>query len=132
MGLYHVVVIAISYLAGFFGGIVVARLVPFFSAAFWQLVCGLLAVLVLPWPIYRAMGLLPPPPRCPNKSCGSRRYRQLAVGTQQSKWKCEACGQVMDLNGTEAVFKVTDGEVAVYRLLHPKFIGIWRRRKTTP
>lgn len=125
MGLYHAVVIAISYLAGFFGGLVVARFVPVFSTAFWQLVCGLLAVLLLPWPIYRAIGLLPPPPRCPNKGCRSRRYRRIEGAP--SRWKCAACGQLMALHGSTASFVTDDGQTATFRLVFPKVLGIWRR-----
>jgi hypothetical protein len=93
-----------------------------------QLLGGTLAVLLFTWPVYRRLGWLPPPPKCPRQGCGARAYTLVSTDRRKIKWQCTQCGQLLLLEGDAvAMLSETDEPVGYLRLMWPGFLGFWKQ-----
>lgn len=127
MNLIQFLALAALFLAGLMIGSPLGRLVAFLPHGLVGLVCGVLAVLMLGWPLYQWLGWLPPPPKCPRHGCDHGEYALVAHQGDTTKWKCKRCGQTIMLEfGNLSILNDQGDAVGHLGLRWPKFLGRWR------
>ena len=125
MRLANALVHAVLFLMGAAIGWLAERWFPL-PSGYLPLCVGLVFTLGLAWPLYRLLGLMPPPPPCPK--CSAKAYERLQEGGKQNHWRCSTCGQVIAMSsGTSAVALAADGTPGREQHLRwPKIFGRWK------
>jgi hypothetical protein len=127
MNLIQLLVLVVLFLIGTAVGAGISLVHPISAKIPIELVLGLMCILLFAWPIYRRLGLMPRPPKCPRPECGEREYIFISQESDGAKWKCKRCGQLVLLKGETVVVLGDNGEpLRLLGLRRPKILGIWK------